>query len=123
MSADTGRMASAVAITTLKNRDLKDIKRLGVKIAIDDYGSGYSNLDRIFQFKPDFLKIDGSIIKGITTDDTKVAIAKSAVYLSKQLGICTVGEFIADKELFDKAIEIGIDFLQGYYMSEPLETI
>ena len=102
---------------------IKDIKRLGVKIAIDDYGSGYSNLDRIFQFKPDFLKIDGTIIKGITTDDTKVAIAKSAVYLSKQLGICTVGEFIADKELFDKAIEIGIDFLQGYYMSEPLETI
>ena len=102
---------------------IKDIKRLGVKIAIDDYGSGYSNLDRIFQFKPDFLKIDGTIIKGITTDDTKVAIAKSAVYLSKQLGICTVGEFIADKELFDKAIEIGIDFLQGYYMSEPLENI
>jgi EAL domain-containing protein (putative c-di-GMP-specific phosphodiesterase class I)/DNA-binding response OmpR family regulator len=102
---------------------IKDVKRLGVKIAIDDYGSGYSNLDRIFQFQPDFLKIDGSIIKGITTDNTKIAIAKSAIYLSKQLGIYTVGEFIADKELFDKAIEIGIDFLQGYYMSEPKQTI
>jgi EAL domain-containing protein (putative c-di-GMP-specific phosphodiesterase class I) len=102
---------------------IKNIKKLGVRIAIDDYGSGYSNLERIFQFKPDFLKIDGSIIKGITTDKTKLAIAKSAVLLSKQLNIKTVGEFIADGELFKKAKEIEIDYLQGYHISQPLETI
>jgi len=102
---------------------IKNIKKTGVRIAIDDYGSGYSNLERIFQFEPDFLKIDGSIIKGITTDETKLAIAKSAVFLSKELGIKTIGEFIADKDLFDKAMEIEIDFLQGYHISEPLEDI
>ena len=43
---------------------INKVKKMGVRIAIDDYGSGYSNLERVFQFQPDFLKIDGSIIQG-----------------------------------------------------------
>ena len=102
---------------------IKKMRKIGIRVAIDDYGSGYSNLERIFQFKPDFLKIDGSIIKGIIEDETKLAIAKSAVFLSKQLGIYTVGEFISNEDLFNKAKEIGIDYLQGYYIKEPKEEI
>ena len=100
---------------------IKHMKKLGVRIAIDDYGSGYSNLERIFQFEPDFIKIDGSIIKGICEDHKKLAIAKSAVYLAKEIGVKTVAEFVYTKEIYDKCLEIDIDFLQGYYIDEPRE--
>jgi EAL domain-containing protein (putative c-di-GMP-specific phosphodiesterase class I) len=102
---------------------IKSVKKLGIKIAIDDYGSGYSNLERIFQFEPDFLKIDGSIIKGIVNDPTKLAIAKSAVFLAKELQIETVAEFVSDEEIFNICKNIGIDYLQGYYIEEPKEEI
>ena len=102
---------------------IQTVKKKGVRIAIDDYGSGYSNLERIFQYEPDFIKIDGSIIKGITEDKTKLAIAKSAVYLSKEIGVECVAEFVSNKEILKKCKEIGVDFLQGFYISEPLETI
>ena len=98
---------------------IKELKQMGIRVAIDDYGSGYSNLERIFQFEPDFIKIDGSIIKGIVDDKTKEAITKSAVYLAKEIGVKTIAEFVADKDIYDKCIEIEIDFLQGYYISEP----
>jgi len=98
---------------------IKELKQMGIRVAIDDYGSGYSNLERIFQFEPDFIKIDGSIIKGIVDDKTKEAITKSAVYLAKEIGVKTIAEFVADKEIYDKCIEIDVDFLQGYYISEP----
>jgi len=98
---------------------IKELKQMGVRVAIDDYGSGYSNLERVFQFEPDFIKIDGSIIKGIVDDKTKEAITKSAVYLAKEIGVKTIAEFVADKDIYDKCIEIEIDFLQGYYISEP----
>ena len=101
---------------------IKVLKKEGVKVAIDDYGSGYSNLERIFQFEPDYIKIDGSIIKGIVEDSTKEAITKSTVYLAKEIGVKTIGEFVADEKIFAKCKEKGIDFLQGYYISPPKEV-
>ena len=98
---------------------MKELKRMGVKVAIDDYGSGYSNLERIFQFEPDFIKIDGSIIKDVVNSKTKQAITKSAVFLAKELGVKTIAEFVADKDISNKVRELGVDFLQGYYISEP----
>ena len=102
---------------------INKLKEKGVRVAIDDYGSGYSNLERIFQFEPNFIKIDGSIIKGICEDSTKEAIAKSAVYLAKEIGVYTVGEFVFNEDTFNKCKEIGIDFLQGYYIDAPKEKI
>jgi len=109
---------------TIRNFDevlnfIKELKQMGIRVAIDDYGSGYSNLERVFQFEPDFIKIDGSIIKGIVDDKTKEAITKSAVYLAKEIGVKTIAEFVADKDIYDKCIEADVDFLQGYYISEP----
>ena len=102
---------------------IKKIKLIGVKVAIDDYGSGYSNLERIFQFNPDFIKIDGSIIRDIVDNPTKQAITKSAVFLAKEIGVKTVAEFVADEAIFDKLKEFDIDFLQGYYIAEPKEEV
>ncbi len=91
----------------------------GVEIAIDDFGSGYSNFSYILELKPDYIKLDGSIIKNIDTDATAFALVKSLVTLSKELGIKTIAEYVHSKEVFELCKVMGVDEYQGFYFSEP----
>ncbi len=100
---------------------IKEFKSLGVQIAIDDFGSGFSNYMHIFEIEPDFLKIDGSLIKNIDKCKKSYEFVKSIVTLSKALNIKTVAEFIHSKEIFDICYNLGVDHFQGFYFSEPLE--
>jgi len=102
---------------------LKIVREFGVKIAIDDFGSGYSNFSYLLDIKPDYLKIDGSIIKGIATKEDSYLIAKSIVEFSKASNFLVIGEFIDSEEVFRKGKEMGIDMFQGYYLSMPLKDI
>ncbi len=102
---------------------IHDMKSLGVRIAIDDFGSGYSNFSYLLELEPDFIKIDGSIIKNIAVDKKSYTIAKTIVNFSKELGIKTIGEFIYNKEVLDVAIELQIDGKQGYFLGEPKPSI
>lgn len=94
-------------------------KAFGCKIAIDDFGTGYSNFAHILRLNVDFIKIDGSLIKNITTDIGAQDIVKTIVEFSHRLGILTVAEFVSTHEIYTLCQEIGIDYLQGYYLSEP----
>ncbi len=100
---------------------ITEFKKMGVQIAIDDFGSGFSNFTHLLELEPDFLKIDGSLIKNIDTDKKSYAFVKSIVQLAKELDIQTIAEFVSTKEIFDKTYELGIDFFQGYYFSKPVE--
>ncbi|MEA3498146.1 MAG: EAL domain-containing protein [Campylobacterota bacterium] len=102
---------------------INDMKSLGVRIAIDDFGSGYSNFSYLLELEPDYIKIDGSIIKNIAVDDKSYTIAKTIVNFSKELGIRTIGEFICDEDILKKAEELNIDGKQGYFLGEPKATI
>jgi len=102
---------------------LNKVRALGVKIAIDDFGSGYSNFTYLLDIKPDYLKIDGSIIKGIATQKSSYLIAKSIVDFSKASNFTIIGEFIDSEDVFKKGKELGIDMFQGYYLSMPLKDI
>lgn len=95
-------------------------KEMGVRIAIDDFGTGYSNFTHIFDLEPDFLKIDGSLIKNIEHDKKSYELVTSIVHFSKSLGIETIAEFVSSKEIFEICESMGIDQFQGYYFSEPL---
>ncbi len=99
---------------------VEEVKQLGVRVAIDDFGSGFSNYKRIFEISPSFLKIDGSLIKNIDTDKNSYELVKSIVSLTKALNIETIGEFVYSKEIFDICYDLGIDSFQGYYFYEPL---
>ncbi len=101
-------------------RFVQEFKAMGVRIAIDDFGTGYSNFTHIFELEPDFLKIDGSLIKNIATDKKSFELVSSIVYFSKSLGIGTIAEFVSSKEIFEICESLGIDQFQGYYFSEPL---
>ena len=94
-------------------------KSMGAMIAIDDFGSGYSNFSYIIKIKPDYVKIDGSIIKDIDINKDSYAIARAIVAFAKDLGIKTIAEYVHSKEIFNVCKEIGIDEFQGFYLGIP----
>jgi len=102
---------------------LKYFKQYGVKVAIDDFGSGYSNFKRIISINPDFIKFDGSLIKNIDNDNSSYILVKNMIAFAKELDIKTIAEFVHSKEVFDICVHLGIDLFQGYYISEPKKDI
>lgn len=94
-------------------------KKQGIKIAIDDFGSGYSNFLRILRIKPDYLKIDGSLIKNIDIDKNSYEIVKSIIAFSKTLNIKTIAEYVHNEEIFNILIKMDVDEFQGYYLGQP----
>ncbi|MEO1923546.1 MAG: EAL domain-containing protein, partial [Nautiliaceae bacterium] len=98
---------------------IKRLKTKGVSFAIDDFGSGYSSFVRIVKLKVDYIKIDGSIIKNIDKDPTSLSILKTIVNFAKENNLKTVAEFIHNKEVFEIAKSVGVDYFQGFYLHEP----
>ena len=95
----------------------------GIKIAIDDFGTGYSNFSHILKIRPNYIKIDGSLIKNINSDKNSYEMVKSIVDFSRALNINTIAEFVHTQEVFELLIELGVDEFQGFYLAEPLPNI
>ena len=109
--------------TAIIQERLAQIKAYGVRIALDDFGSGYSNYT-IFKILPiDILKIDGSLIKDLDRSKTSRTITDSIVLLAKELGIKTVAEFVHSKEVLKEVQKLGIDEAQGFYLAKPCAEI
>jgi EAL domain-containing protein (putative c-di-GMP-specific phosphodiesterase class I) len=98
---------------------VKTIKSKGGKIAIDDFGSGYSNFMHIINLDIDILKIDGSIVKRINDDEDSYKIVQTIVNFARNLNIKVVAEFVFNEEIYIKVKELGIDYTQGYHIGEP----
>jgi len=95
------------------------IKSYGVELAIDDFGSGYSNMINILQLQPDYIKIDGSLIEGLQTDMQNYSFVEAIVSFAQKNNIKTIAEFVSTKEIFETVQKLGIDFSQGYYFAKP----
>ena len=102
---------------------INDVKRFGTKISIDDFGTGYSNFEYLMKLQVDYIKIDGSMIKNIDIDQNSIAITKTIVEFAKKMNIQTVAEFVCSKDVYDKVLESGVDYAQGYYFGKPQENI
>lgn len=98
---------------------ISEVKRYGAKIAIDNFGSGYSNFSYLIQIGVDYIKIDGSLIQDIDVDKSALLVVKTIVSFAKKLGIKTVAEFVHSSVVMNKVKELGIDFSQGFYIDEP----
>ena len=105
------------------NHFIEEIRQLGVKVAIDDFGSGFANFEHIAKIHSDFIKIDGSLIKNIDKDENARLIVETIVIFANKLKQKTVAEFVHSKEVFDIVKEIGVDYVQGYYFAEPQAKI
>ena len=122
-------VAGRIVFEIVEDEELKNAERvsvfieraksMGAMIAIDDFGSGYSNFSYIIKIKPDYVKIDGSIIKDIDINKDSYAIASAIVAFAKDLGIKTIAEYVHSKEIFNVCKEIGIDEFQGFYLGIP----
>ena len=98
---------------------INNVKEYGAKIAIDDFGTGYSNFDYLMKLKIDFIKIDGSMIKNIDTDENSQMITQTIVDFAKKMGIKTIAEFVCSKDVFETTEKLDVDFVQGYYFGAP----
>lgn len=91
----------------------------GCLLAIDDFGSGYSNFEYLMRLSVNFIKIDGSLIKNIDKDSNAYETVKTITNFAKNLNIQVVAEFVHSKEVLQKVQELNIDFAQGFYLHEP----
>lgn len=98
---------------------IQQVKALGAKIAIDDFGTGYSNFEHILKLHVDYIKIDGSLIRGIVSNERHAIIIETIVDFSKKIGAKTIAEYVSDEAIFDKVKSLGVDFSQGYYTGKP----
>lgn len=97
----------------------KKVRLLGCKIAIDDFGSGFSSMENILKLNPEIIKIDGSLIKNIHISSNSKTIVKNIINMARELKAKTVAEYIHCKEVFDITKALGVDYLQGFYLDEP----
>jgi EAL domain-containing protein (putative c-di-GMP-specific phosphodiesterase class I) len=109
---------------TIKNMALLErfivtLRSEGFKLAIDDFGSGFSSFHYVKRFPIDFLKIEGDFIMGMKNSEKDRALVRSIVALSKDLGIRTVAEYVEDRAVLDQVVAQGIDLAQGFYIHRP----
>jgi len=103
-------------------RVLQALRRLGVRISVDDYGTGYSSLAYIGHFPIDELKIDRSFIAGLCRSAANAAIVRSTIALGHDLGMVVVAEGVEDQPTWDVVAALGCDTVQGYLVSKPLSA-
>lgn len=94
-------------------------RRLGARIIIDDFGSGYSNIDEIMKLEPQVIKLDGSIIKNVHQDRRQRLISQQMVQLCHALDAKVVAEFVHNQEVCSIVEDMGVDYLQGYFLGAP----
>ena len=96
----------------------KLVKEEGSKIAIDDFGSGYSNYAYLMKLGVDIVKIDGSLVADITSNLNNKRIVKSIINIIHELGMKVVTEFVEDKETYQMVVLLGADYAQGHYIEK-----
>jgi diguanylate cyclase (GGDEF)-like protein len=101
------------------SRFIELMKEKGAKIAIDDFGAGYSNFEHILRLRVDYLKLDSSLIRPIATDANARCIVETIVSFARRLGIQTIAEFVHTKAVQDIVRSIGVTHSQGYFIGQP----
>jgi len=98
---------------------LYKVKLLGCKIAIDDFGSGYSNFKYLMHMPIDIIKIDGTLIKNIHKNKKAFKIVKTLIQFCKAMECKVVAEYVESIETFELLKSLNIDYFQGYYFHKP----
>ena len=121
--------ASNFILEILEDEQFKDLDKLshfieklrlhGIKVAIDDFGSGYSNFLEIMEIKPDFIKVDGKIISTVHTKELSRKILDVIIFLGMRFDIQLIAEFVENEDIQKHVKFRQIPFSQGYLFSTP----
>jgi EAL domain-containing protein (putative c-di-GMP-specific phosphodiesterase class I) len=113
--------------TLLKDTELlqtifRELKALGVKLAIDDFGREYSSLSYLKRLPVDSLKIDGPFLEGLGEDSTNTTIVEAVISLAHSLDLEVTGERVESAEQLEHLRRMGCDLVQGYHLARPLPS-
>ena len=97
---------------------IEKIRKFGVEIAIDDFGTGLSNFSRVLKYQPDYIKIDGSLIKNIEKNELSKNMVETIVDFAKKVNIKTIAEYVENEKIFDILCDLGVDYSQGFYFGK-----
>ena len=107
------------------NRFIERVRSLGCELALDDFGSGFSHFAYLKKLSFDYLKIDGSLVHNIATNDIDNQMVAAINQIGHSVGARTIAEFVEDDESLRCLREISVDYAQGYglRMPAPLEQL
>lgn len=126
---DAGRITFEITETAAvsnyeKTREMvSQLRDLGCRFALDDFGAGFNSYNYLKQFPVDFLKIDGSFITNLARDPVDQALVKSMAEIARTLGKQTVAEFVGNAETMDLLRSYHIDCAQGFFIGKPAPNI
>ena len=114
-------ITESVALHDLNNtrRFVDKVRSYGAKVALDDFGAGYTSFSYLKELTADLLKIDGSFIVDMNRHPANVAIVEAIVSLARNLGMKTIAEWAEDSATVQTLTEIGVDYVQGYVVARP----
>ena len=114
-------ITESVALHDLDNtrRFIDKVRDFGAKVALDDFGAGYTSFSYLKELRADTLKIDGNFVVGVNTDPTNLAIVEAIVELARNLGMKSVAEWAEDLPTLEALAGVGVDYVQGYVISRP----
>jgi diguanylate cyclase (GGDEF)-like protein len=98
---------------------IRQVKSYGCRVAIDDFGSGYSNFEKLLQLDIDIIKVDGSLIRRIDQDSHAELVVRTILDFARHAGWQTVAEFVHSQAVYEKVVAMGFNYAQGYYIAEP----
>jgi len=100
-------------------RSLRKLRNLGCRVALDDFGSGYTSYSYVRSLPLDYLKIDGAYIRNILTDKTDQALTASMVDVAHALGLKVIAEYVDSEGIYSWLKALGVDYVQGYWVHKP----
>ncbi len=98
---------------------IKDMRNLGCRFFLDDFGSGLASFAYLRTLPVDFLKVDGHLIQNLLSDPLDCAIVEAVQHVGRAAGVATVVEWVSSEPILDKLREIGVDYAQGYAVGVP----
>ena len=116
-------ITESVALQDLETtrRFIDTARGFGAKIALDDFGAGYTSFSYLKELPADAVKIDGSFVTAITTHPANLSIVEAIVELARNLGMQSIAEWAEDRATVEALWRVGVDYVQGYAISRPLD--
>ncbi|MEO6862866.1 MAG: EAL domain-containing protein, partial [Microcoleus sp.] len=99
---------------------MSELKKIGCRFALDDFGSGLSSFAYLMNLPVDYLKIDGAFVKNISHNLISQALVEGFNRIAHAMNLETIAEFVEDETILEKLREIGVDYAQGYGIARPV---
>ena len=98
---------------------IQEMRSIGCRFSLDDFGAGQSSYAYLKKLPVDFIKIDGAFIRNIASDDVDYALVKSITEMGHFLNKKIIAEYVSDADILEVVSDIGVDYVQGYHLGRP----